>query len=167
MELRPLFQAIAGAIREKDGSSEPIPAAEFPARIRAIPTAGILLRSLRITSPPAKTVYSYNGFGGETFDPAGMELEADLSAFDNSIALPIDPSYAAFEPSGPLTEGTRGVTVLFRFGAQTVTAGQPVSVQFRSPNWAELEEANFTWGDLEARFPTWDALENYGAGGAL
>jgi len=87
MELRPLFQDIAAAIRAKDGSSEPIPAAEFPARIRAIPTVGgeIVLRSLRLTAPPARTEYYYNGYGGEPFDPAGMELEAELTTFGSSL----------------------------------------------------------------------------------
>lgn len=34
------LQAIADAIREKDGTTAPIPANDFPARIRAIPTGG-------------------------------------------------------------------------------------------------------------------------------
>lgn len=34
------LRAIADAIREKDGSTEPIPASTFPERIRAIPTGG-------------------------------------------------------------------------------------------------------------------------------
>lgn len=37
MELKTLFQRIAAAIRERDGSSEPIQAAAFPERIGAIP----------------------------------------------------------------------------------------------------------------------------------
>lgn len=35
------LQAIADAIREKDGTTEPIPANDFPARIRAIPTGSL------------------------------------------------------------------------------------------------------------------------------
>jgi len=35
------LKAIADAIREKDGTSEPIPAADFPERIRAIPSSGV------------------------------------------------------------------------------------------------------------------------------
>lgn len=164
MELRPLFQDIAAAIREKDGSSEPIPAAEFPARIRAIPTGDgeIVLRSLRITAPPDRTEYYYNGYGGELYDPAGMALEAELTTFGSAITLPIDASYVSFDPPGPLPAGTEAVTVRFRFGAQEVTATQPVTVVFRSPNWSELESDNPDWDGIEERFVSWDALENYG-----
>ncbi len=169
MELRPLFQDIADAIREKDGSSGPIPASEFPARIRAIPTGDreIVLRSLRIAAPPAKTEYSYNGYGSEAFDPAGMELEAELTTFGRSLVLPIDVSYVAFDPAGPLAAGTAEVAVRLRIGTQEVAASQPVTVVFRPPNWAELESTDPTWVDMEARFPTWDALEHYGAEGGL
>ena len=38
MELKPLFQDIADAIREKDGTTEPIVAETFPERVRAIST---------------------------------------------------------------------------------------------------------------------------------
>lgn len=34
------LKAIADAIREKDGTTEPIPANTFPERIRAIPSGG-------------------------------------------------------------------------------------------------------------------------------
>lgn len=34
------LKAIADAIREKDGTTAPIPANDFPARIRAIPSGG-------------------------------------------------------------------------------------------------------------------------------
>lgn len=34
------LKAIADAIREKDGTTAPIPAADFPTRIQAIPTGG-------------------------------------------------------------------------------------------------------------------------------
>lgn len=49
MELRTLFRDIAGALREKDGSEEPIAAGDFPARIRAIPgAAGAPLEPFRV-----------------------------------------------------------------------------------------------------------------------
>lgn len=38
--LKPLFSDIASAIREKDGTGDPIPAERFPERIRAIPAGG-------------------------------------------------------------------------------------------------------------------------------
>jgi len=41
--LKPLFDEIVDAIHEKDGESDGISAAEFPARIRAIPSAGYTL----------------------------------------------------------------------------------------------------------------------------
>lgn len=43
------LQAIADAIREKDGTSDPIPANDFPARIKAIPT-GLLPEDIRTIS---------------------------------------------------------------------------------------------------------------------
>lgn len=37
MELRTLFQSIAGAIRSREGSADAIPASAFPERIRSLP----------------------------------------------------------------------------------------------------------------------------------
>lgn len=50
------LKAIADAIREKDGTTEPIVANDFPERIRAIQTGGILpenVRSISLTAEPA------------------------------------------------------------------------------------------------------------------
>lgn len=49
------LKAIADAIREKDGTTEPIPANDFPARIRAIETGGALpadVRTITLTADP-------------------------------------------------------------------------------------------------------------------
>ncbi len=47
MELKPLFQNIADAIREKDGTADPIPAGSFPARIQALPSGPVAAASLK------------------------------------------------------------------------------------------------------------------------
>ncbi len=54
MELKPLFQDLANAIREKDGTAEPIVASTFPARVRAIPAGGLPegLRNINLTADP-------------------------------------------------------------------------------------------------------------------
>jgi len=49
------LKAIADAIREKDGTTEPIPAKNFPERIRAIQTGGTLpedVRTITLTADP-------------------------------------------------------------------------------------------------------------------
>ena len=52
MELKPLFKDIADAIREKDGATDKICAADFPERIRAIQGGGVQVERLEITTPP-------------------------------------------------------------------------------------------------------------------
>ena len=51
------LKAIADAIREKDGTAEPIPAADFPDRIRAISVRPNYLRSISIFQTGAGSVY--------------------------------------------------------------------------------------------------------------
>lgn len=49
------LREIADAIREKDGTTEPIPANDFPARIRAIETGGKLpdnVHTITLTADP-------------------------------------------------------------------------------------------------------------------
>ena len=52
MALRPLFRDIAAALREKEGSGEPIPARDFPQRIRALPSLPEDLRTIRLLPAP-------------------------------------------------------------------------------------------------------------------
>lgn len=54
MALRPLFRDIAAALREKEGSGEPIPARDFPRRIRALPSLPEDLRTIRLLPAPAE-----------------------------------------------------------------------------------------------------------------
>ena len=162
MGLKPLFKDIADALREKEGTDEPIRAADFPARIRAIPAAGeeIALRALRIASPPEKQGYGCNGFGGEAFDPSGMGLEAELSAFSNPVFLPVGLEYVTISPEGPLPEGTEYVTISLRSEVQTVVARQPVTVRYRSPDWADVEGAGLSWQSFEEEQTTWAGFES-------
>ena len=80
---------------------------------------GIKLTGIEITTPPAKTTYT----AGETFDPAGMVVEATYS---NGATL-IATGYAV-EPSGALTDGTTAVTIRYTEGGVTKTAEQAITV---------------------------------------
>lgn len=131
MALADLFNDIADAIREKDGTSAEIVASTFPARIRAIPTdlGGIRLESIEITEPPTKTVYA----AGEVFDPSGMVVYAN---FSNGQSMLVSHSDLAFDPSGPLEDGIDSVTVNFQWGLKLVSASQPISVYEYSGWWS-------------------------------
>ncbi len=113
--------AIADAIRDRDGTTVPILADDFPERIRAIP-GGIELQSIAITAPPAKTSY----LAGEVFDPAGMVVTA---AYSNGATLAAT-GYAV-EPSGPLADGVEAVTVRYTEGGRSAAATQPITVVHR------------------------------------
>lgn len=113
--------AIADAIRDRDGTTAPIPADDFPERIRAIP-GGIELQSIAITAPPAKTSY----LAGEAFDPAGMVVTA---AYSNGATLAAT-GYAV-EPSGSLADGVTAVTVRYTEGGRSAAATQPITVVHR------------------------------------
>ena len=63
---------------------------------------GIKLASIAITTPPAKTTYT----AGETFDPAGMVVEATYSNGAKAVAT----GYS-YTPSTALTDGTTAVTI--------------------------------------------------------
>ena len=113
--------AIADAIRDRDGTTAPIPADGFPERIRAIP-GGIELQSIAITAPPARTSY----LAGEAFDPTGMVVTA---AYSNGATLAAT-GYAV-EPSGPLADGVTAVTVRYTEGGRSAAAAQPITVVHR------------------------------------
>lgn len=115
--------AIADAIREKDGTTEPIPANDFPERIRAIQGGGgIELESISIVAPPDRVRYQV----GERFDPAGMEIRAVYS--NGAVAT---ATGWLCTPSGELTEGDAKITVQYTEQGVTRTAEQPIKVILR------------------------------------
>ena len=117
------MKAIADAIREKEGSSGPIPAGDFPARILAIRSGGdVTLASIAITAPPSKVSYST----GALFDPTGMAVWAE---FSNGYGLYVNHADLVFDPAGPLEEGTDSVTVRFSWGGEMAETAQAVSVK--------------------------------------
>lgn len=116
--------AIADAIREKDGTTEPIPAGDFAARILAIQGGGgdVSLAGLAILEPPYRVTYR----PGELFDPTGMSVYA---AFSNGYGLYVNHADLVFVPAGPLAEGVTSVGVQFSWNGETQEAAQAVSVQ--------------------------------------
>lgn len=165
MELKPLFKDIAGAIREKDGTTEEIKAADFPGRILAIPAGGVTVEKLEITAPPTKTLY----FRGETFDPTGMAVWAELS---NGYGVYVNHADLTFSPEGPLELGTDAVTVSFRWDKQVISTVQEIevaevpAVQIYGVEW-DWDNGNSTKGtrtDASADFPEPSPAVNNGTG---
>lgn len=126
------MRAIADAIREKEGTAEPIPAGDFAARILAIQAGGgVTLESIAITAPPNKVQYKT----GALFDPTGMSVWAE---FSNGYGLYVNHADLVFDPAGPLEEGTDSVTVRFSWGgesAETIQAISTRSVQIFGVEW--------------------------------
>ena len=83
---------------------------------------GIKLTSISITTPPAKTTYT----AGETFDPAGMVVEATYSNGAKAVAT----GYS-YTPSTALTDGITAVTIQYTEGGVTKTAEQAITVVHR------------------------------------
>lgn len=99
---------------------------------------GIKLASISITTPPAKTTYT----AGETFDPAGMVVEATYS---NGATLKC--TGYSYEPNTPLTDGTTKVTIRYTEGGVTATAEQAITVtapvvigELNDCTWAQIRE---------------------------
>ena len=82
-------------------------------------SGGIKLQSIAVTTPPTKTSY----LSGERFDPAGMVVTATYS---NGAKLAAT-GYAV-EPSGPLSDGMKSVTIRYTEGGRSVTTTQAVTV---------------------------------------
>ena len=130
------MKEIADAIREKDGTTEPIPANDFPERIRAIQGGGgIELASISIISPPAKTAYLV----GERFDPAGMEIQAVYS--NGAVAT---ATGWLCTPSGELTEEDTKITV--RYTEQGVTKTAEVAIEVKS-SLVSIYGVEWDWTD--------------------
>ncbi len=83
---------------------------------------GIKLTGITITTPPSKTTYT----AGETFDPAGMVVQATYS---NGATL--QATGYAYSPSTPLTDGTTKVTIVYTEGGVSASAMQAVTVVHR------------------------------------
>ncbi len=83
---------------------------------------GIKLTGITITTPPAKTTYT----SGETFDPAGMVVEATYS---NGATL--QATGYAYSPSTALTDGTTKVTIVYTEGGVSASAEQEITVVHR------------------------------------
>lgn len=83
---------------------------------------GIKLIGITITTPPSKTTYT----AGETFDPAGMVVQATYS---NGATL--QATGYAYSPSTALTDGTTKVTIVYTDGGVSATAEQEITVVHR------------------------------------
>ena len=102
---------------------------------------GIKLASISITTPPAKTTYT----AGETFDPAGMVVEATYSNGAKAVAT----GYS-YTPSTALTDGTTAVTIQYTEGGVTKTAEQAITVVHRLESIAvttQPTKATYEYGD--------------------
>lgn len=146
MELKPLFRDIADAIREKDGTTDEIRAADFPERIREIPTGGVTVEWIEIKTPPGKTQYKPD----ETFDPDGMTVWVE---FSNGYGMYVDHSDLTFTPAGPLALGTDAVTVSFCWGGQVVSAEQEIAAcNIYGASWDGSSTTKLTRTDDAADF---------------
>ena len=83
---------------------------------------GIKLTGIAITTPPSKTTYT----AGETFDPAGMVVQATYS---NGATL--QATGYAYSPSTALTDGTTKVTIVYTEGGVSASAEQEITVVHR------------------------------------
>ena len=83
---------------------------------------GIKLTGISILTPPSKTTYT----AGETFDPAGMVVQANYS---NGATL--QATGYAYSPSTALTDGTTEVTIVYTEGGVSASATQAVTVVHR------------------------------------
>ena len=83
---------------------------------------GIKLTGITITTPPSKTTYT----AGETFDPAGMVVQATYS---NGATL--QATGYAYSPSTALTDGTTKVTIVYTEGGVSASAEQAITVVHR------------------------------------
>lgn len=122
-QIERISAAVAGSYTAAADIGATIPQTQtvdnLPETIRSIPTGGIKLQSIAVTTPPTKTSY----LSGERFDPAGMVVTATYS---NGAKLAAT-GYAV-EPSGPLSDGVKSVTIRYTEGGRSVTTTQAVTV---------------------------------------
>ena len=80
---------------------------------------GIKLTGISILTPPSKTTYT----AGETFNPAGMVVQATYS---NGATL--QATGYTYSPSTALTDGTTEVTIVYTEGGVSASATKAVTV---------------------------------------
>lgn len=151
MALSDLFNGIADAIREKDGTADKILALTFPERIRSIPTGGgggIQLSSISVASLPFKTVYA----PGENFVPDGLVVTA---TYDNGASLEVDNANLSFSPAGALSEEDTLIVVSYTEEGITKTATIPIVVRLDKIYgvfWEGTASSKWTRTDTAALF---------------
>lgn len=190
--LKTLFDRIADAIRTMDETEGEIPAETFPERILGIPKGDglLILKSLAIAEPPAKTSYYFNGLFHEFFDPTGMIFTLTVELLGASLAMPITPDYEAIDedrykmsydvaptppegmsgfpsdfklsmtPDREVQDGDSAITATVSWHGQTVTVQQPVTVAYEQPHWYDIEKQDRTWDEFEEEFDTWAGVES-------
>lgn len=184
--LKPLFADIADAIREKDGSAEPIPAETFPERIRAISAISeqyIKLRYLDTNAPISFNDWVINS--NQSFDVVTEVYEKTsslqiLSSFTNTSRF-----YLNIDASGNILHSTiEGISHDFniasllgkQFRVLTLYGNNHTSSSYhgRTTMWFQIRENEFdSWQDLpeiigqESTSPnTADVTSKYVAGGS-
>lgn len=89
---------------------------------------------------------------------------ATLSVSEDSVvtALTDTPAYVVFSPYTNLTDSITSTTVTFVYGntKQKRSCQQNITVQYESPTWSDMDNANLTWSEFETRFQTWNDVEN-------
>ena len=123
--LKPLFKDIADAIREKDGSAEPIPAEMFPERIRSIPSGG-LPEGVHTITVTADTPEGGSVTGGGVVS-IGMDATATVSANPTG-----EYEFSGWEEGGTLVSKekrysfpvTRDVSLVGKFFIPQFVAGK-------------------------------------------
>jgi hypothetical protein len=123
--LKPLFKDIADAIREKDGSAEPIPAEMFPERMRSIPSGG-LPEGVHTITVTADTPEGGSVTGGGVVS-IGMDATATVSANPTG-----EYEFSGWEEGGTLVSKekrysfpvTRDVSLVGKFFIPQFVAGK-------------------------------------------
>ena len=99
------------------------------------------VESLTVKTPPTKTEYKF----GETFDPTGMVIEANMS---DDTTEPVDLAKCTITPSGALTAADTEVTITYRGAsvkqAITVTAAENIVFEAENIKTAEDGEKFYT-----------------------
>lgn len=109
---------------------------------------GIKLSSIAITKQPDKTNY----LPGETFNPAGMVVEATYS---NGAKM--EATGYKFEPDGALTEGLTEITVKYSEAGTTKTALVSITVE-RATIEIPVQSGSLTYTG-EEQSPVWEGYD--------
>ena len=108
---------------------------------------GIKLTGIAIITPPSKITYT----AGETFDPAGMVVQATYS---NGATL--QATGYAYSPSTALTDGTTKVTIVYTEGGVSATVEQEITVVHR------LESISITTQPSKTVYEYGDSFQSAG-----